>query len=847
MVYGRFYFCRTAVAGAALALLLAANITAFAASVVVEGNKRVDSETIAGYFTGVDEASVNKGVKDLYATGLFSSIKVKRTGGRVVISVVENNVINRVVFEGNSKVKSETLQGEIQSKPRGPFSQAMVDADIERIKDVYRRSGRAAATVTARTVDLPNGRVDVVFTIDEGEKTGVKAINFVGNHAFSDGKLRDLMQTTEMNIFSFLKTSDVYDPDRIASDLELIRRFYLKNGYADFRVVGSDAQLDVTQGGYIITITVEEGVQYTVSSVNVDSHIPSIDSASMAQFVRISPGETYNGDLVQKTVDALTKELGKRGYPFTQVRPRGDRDPATRTVSIAFVLDEGPRVYVERIDVRGNTRTRDYVIRREFEIGEGDAYNKVLIDRAERRLNNLGYFKKVRITNEPGSAPDRVIVVVEVEDQPTGSLSLSGGYSTTQGFIAEVSVSESNFMGRGQFVRLAVSEGQYSRGVDFSFTEPYFLGERIAAGFDVYAKRTDAYQFALYSNTIFGGTLRLGVPITEELSFSPRYSIFRQDVSVRNNSSQPFNDCTFPVFPWTTPGFNGIPASFFYNCLTNGEASLAIKEAQGPFLTSQFGYTLGYNSLDNIKNPSSGLFAELRQDAAGAGGDARYLRTTGDLRVYHDIYDQIVGLVHLQGGDLQPFGGYQLRIIDNFNLGPSLVRGFAPFGIGPRDITLGPFGTNSEGNPLGGTKYWGASYEVQFPLYGVPKDLGLKGAVFFDAGSLFGFNGRTVFPFTALQAQEFPFAVAAGALAPGTVCIPALSPVGTGNQFPALNFTQSNCIKVGGDGGTVRTSAGGSIIWASPLGPIRFDFAKAITKSSADQTQFFRFTGGTTF
>lgn len=847
MVYGRFYFCRTAVAGAALALLLAANITAFAASVVVEGNKRVDSETIAGYFTGVDEASVNKGVKDLYATGLFSSIKVKRTGGRVVISVVENNVINRVVFEGNSKVKSETLQGEIQSKPRGPFSQAMVDADIERIKDVYRRSGRAAATVTARTVELPNGRVDVVFTIDEGEKTGVKAINFVGNHAFSDGKLRDLMQTTEMNIFSFLKTSDVYDPDRIASDLELIRRFYLKNGYADFRVVGSDAQLDVTQGGYIITITVEEGVQYTVSSVNVDSHIPSIDSASMAQFVRISPGETYNGDLVQKTVDALTKELGKRGYPFTQVRPRGDRDPATRTVSIAFVLDEGPRVYVERIDVRGNTRTRDYVIRREFEIGEGDAYNKVLIDRAERRLNNLGYFKKVRITNEPGSAPDRVIVVVEVEDQPTGSLSLSGGYSTTQGFIAEVSVSESNFMGRGQFVRLAVSEGQYSRGVDFSFTEPYFLGERIAAGFDVYAKRTDAYQFALYSNTIFGGTLRLGVPITEELSFSPRYSIFRQDVSVRNNSSQPFNDCTFPVFPWTTPGFNGIPASFFYNCLTNGEASLAIKEAQGPFLTSQFGYTLGYNSLDNIKNPSSGLFAELRQDAAGAGGDARYLRTTGDLRVYHDIYDQIVGLVHLQGGDLQPFGGYQLRIIDNFNLGPSLVRGFAPFGIGPRDITLGPFGTNSEGNPLGGTKYWGASYEVQFPLYGVPKDLGLKGAVFFDAGSLFGFNGRTVFPFTALQAQEFPFAVAAGALAPGTVCIPALSPVGTGNQFPALNFTQSNCIKVGGDGGTVRTSAGGSIIWASPLGPIRFDFAKAITKSSADQTQFFRFTGGTTF
>ncbi|MGH8595075.1 MAG: outer membrane protein assembly factor BamA, partial [Gammaproteobacteria bacterium] len=353
----------------------------------VEGNQRVDSETIASYFTGTDQASINRGVKELYATGLFASVKVGRAGGRVVITVAENNVINRVAFEGNSKVKTETLAAEIQSKSRGPYSQAMVDADIERIKDVYRRSGRAAASVTARTVDLPNGRVDVVFTVDEGEKTGVKAINFVGNEAYSDGKLRDLMQTTEMNLFSFFKTSDVYDPDKIASDLELIRRFYLKNGYADFRVVGSDAQFDPEQGGYIITITVEEGVSYTVGSVNVESHFPSIDGASLQPLVRLSAGETYNGDMVQKTVDALTKELGKRGYPFTQVRPRGDRDPATRTVSVVFVLDEGPRVYIERVDVRGNTRTRDYVVRREFEIGEGDAYNRVFIDRAERRLN----------------------------------------------------------------------------------------------------------------------------------------------------------------------------------------------------------------------------------------------------------------------------------------------------------------------------------------------------------------------------------------------------------------------------------------------------------------------------
>jgi outer membrane protein insertion porin family len=806
---------RIAVAIVALVWLAGGTFAAFAEGVSVQGNKRVDSETIGAYFTGSDQASINKGVKDLYATGLFSDVRVSRAGGRVVITVTENNVINRVAFEGNSKVKTETLTAEVQSKSRGPYSQAMVDADIERIKDVYRRSGHAAATVTARTVDLPNGRLDVVFTIDEGEKTGIKTINFVGNQVYSSGKLRDLMETTEMNYLSFFKTTDVYDPDRIASDLERIRRFYLKNGYADFRVIGSDAQFDPAQGGYIITITVEEGVQYTVSSVNVESHLPDMDGASLLPLVRLSAGDVYNGDMVEKTVDALTREVGKHGFPFTQVRPRGDRDPATRTVTIAFVLEEGPRVYIERIDVRGNTRTRDYVIRREFEIGEGDAYNRVLIDRAERRLNNLGYFKKVKITNEPGSTPDRVIVVVDVEDQPTGSLSLSGGYSTSDGFIADVAVTETNFMGRGQYVKLAVSEGQYSRGVDFSFTEPYFLGERLAAGFDLYAKKSDPWQYSYYSNFTTGGTARLGLPVTEELTFSPRYSLYRTDISIPNSSSQPYNDCTNPIWG-TTPGFNGIAPSLFYNCLTNGEASLALKEAQGPFVTSMFGYTLGYNTLDNNKSPTGGFFAELRQDVAGAGGDTRFVRTTGDLRYYHEIYDQIVGLVHLQGGDLASFGGSQIRIVDNFNLGPSLVRGFAPSGIGPRDIGSG----NPQGNPLGGTVYYGGSLEVQFPIYGMPRDLGLKGAIFADAGTLYGFTGRTNF-------------------SPTGIC--------SGGPFVGPAFSQSNCVTVGGDTAMIRTAAGGSIIWASPLGPIRFDFAKAITKSSFDQTQFFRFTGGTTF
>jgi outer membrane protein insertion porin family len=801
-------------------------LPAQAAFVAVQGNHRVDGETISSYFTGADAAAINKGVKDLYATGLFSDVQVRHEGGRVVIVVTENSLINRVAFEGNSKVKSEQLQAEIQSKSRGPFNRTIVDADAERIRDIYRRAGNAAAVVTYRIVDLPNGTVDVVFDVKEGDKTGIKNIEFVGNHVFPSGKLRDLMQTTEMNWLSFFKTTDVYDPDRIASDLDLIRRFYLKNGYADFKVIGSDAHYDTAQAGYVLTITVEEGVQYRVRSVDIDSHLPEVGADSLRGYLRIHEGETYNGDMVEKSTEAMTKELGHRGYVFSQVRPRGDRDPSTQTVSIVFVIDQGPRVYIERIVIRGNTRTRDYVIRREFEIAEGDAYNKVLIDRAERRLNSLGFFSKVKISNEQGSAPDRVIVVVNVEDKATGSFSVSGGYSTADGLIAEVSISEANFMGRGQFTRLAVTAGQYTRGVTFSFTEPYFLDQRLAAGFDVYAKQNEVNAFSFYQNTQIGGTFRMGLPITEEITFAPRYSVFESTISIPNTPSLPYNDCNFPLFG-VTPSLNpvfGTPApSAFNSCLSNGEASLALKEAQGTTITSMPGFTLSYNSLDNTKNPTQGIYAEIREDVAGAGGDEHYSRSGGDFRIYYPFWDPFVGLVHLQGGFLAPYGSTPLRIVDEFNLGPSLVRGFAPGGIGPRDISPG---INPEGNSLGGTRYWGASAEIQFPIWGIPRDVGLRGAIFADAGALWGFQGQTNFAGPG-----------------GTACFTCtIIPY---NVAPL--FTQGNTITVGDDTTQIRSSVGASIIWSSPLGPIRFDFAKAITKNQFDQTQFFRFTGGTAF
>ncbi|MFN3890556.1 MAG: outer membrane protein assembly factor BamA [Beijerinckiaceae bacterium] len=820
-------------AGASLAGPVAAQ------TIVVQGSQRVDAETIRSYFAGTDQARINQAVRDLYSTGLFSDVRVRNEGGRLIVQVTENSVINRVAFEGNSKVKSDILLAEVQTKARGAYNPATVQADIDRIRDVYRRAGRGAATVTSRTVDLPNGRIDVVYTINEGGKTGVRSIEFVGNQAYSAYRLRGMMQTTEMNFLSWLKNSDVYDPDRISADLELIRRFYLKNGYADFRVIGSDAQFDEARQGWIVTITVDEGLPYTVASVNVDSRIPDMDASALQSVVRIKAGDVYNGDLVEKSVEAIQRDVARKGYAFAAVRPRGDRDTTTHTINLSFVVEEGPRVYVERITIRGNTRTRDYVIRREFELGEGDAYNRVLVERAERRLNSLGFFKRVRVVNEPGSAPDRIVIVVDVEDQPTGSFGISGGYSTQDGFIAEVSISESNFLGRGQFVRASATLGQRVRGVDLSFTEPYFLGYRLAAGVDLFWRENTNSNYALYDTSNVGATLRMGIPLTEQFSMGVRYSIYQTEIKIPNDAKRPYNDCS-RVIDGVTP----IPPDASFNCMTNGEASLAVKEAAGTWLTSAVGSTLSYSTLDNARNPTSGLFAEIRGDVAGLGGDARWVRGIGDLRYYYPVWENVTLMARMQGGQIAAFGGNDLRIVDNFNLGPSLVRGFAPGGIGPRDISPG-VGNNRTAS-LGGTTYFGGSLELQFPIWGLPREVGLRGALFADAGTLFNFQGKTNF--------------ANGG--PCTYYAQNPAPVGTNIDYVGINgayYGQSNCINVY-DENVIRSSVGASLLWSSPLGPIRFDYAFALSKAEGtvtdysngrkiggDVTQAFRFSGGTSF
>ncbi len=789
----------------------------------VEGNRRVEADTIRSYFRSGSASDVDDGLKALYATGLFSDVRINRAGNRLVVSVSENPVINRVAFEGNKKAKDDQLKTEVQSKPRGTLSKPTVQADVQRIIEIYRRTGRFDVRVEPKYIELPNNRVDLVFEISEGDKTGVKDIQFVGVNAFSQGRLRDIIKTSESNWLSFLQTTDIYDADRVEADRDLLRRFYLKNGYADVRIVSAVGEYDPAKKGFTVVFTIDEGAQYKVASVDVVSNVRAIDPATLRGSLKLSAGNVYNADLVEKSVETMTIEAAKRGYAFATVRPRGDRNYKNKTINLVFVLEEGVRAYIERINVRGNTRTRDYVIRREFDVGEGDAYNRALIDRAERRLKNLNFFKTVKITNEPGSAPDRIVINVDVEEQPTGEFSIAGGYSTSDGFIAEVSVADRNLMGRGQYSKASVTYGQRTRGLDLSFVEPYLLGYRMAGGIDLFARQNLASNYVSYDTKTYGTNLKLGFALTEELSFAPRYSIYRQEITlptIYNNCITSQNAVNYrngfgpgvnPTSEATNP-FNSYSGTGM-NCYSDGEASMAVRKelAAGPVVTSLVGYSLAYNTLDNNKVPTAGMLAEFKQDLAGVGGSVNFIRSSIDTRNYYEVFPDVVGVLHLQGGQINSWGGKDLRMLDHFQMGPNLVRGFSPSGIGPRDLTTGT--TN---DALGGSMYWGASLEAQTPLYFLPKEIGIKVAVFADAGSLWGYKGPT--------------------------------------NWNATGET----LAVGLDGATkVRSSVGVGFIWDSPLGPLRFDLAYPITKYCAtsstgvgqvcDSTQIFRFSGGTRF
>ncbi|MBC9881279.1 outer membrane protein assembly factor BamA [Bradyrhizobium sp. INPA01-394B] len=803
-------------------------------SISVEGNRRVEVETIRSYFKPgpggrLDQGAIDDGLKALIETGLFQDVKINRgAGGQVIVSVVENPVIGRIAFEGNKKIKDEQLTAEVQSKARGTFSRAMVQSDTLRIAEIYRRSGRYDVTVTPEIIEQPNNRVDLVFTINEGAKTSVKSIEFIGNSAFSSYRLRDVIKTHESNLLSFLSSGDIYDPDRVEADRDLIRRFYLKNGFADVQVVAALTEYDPEKKGFNVTFKIEEGSQYRVGTVDFRTSIPNFDASSLRSFSRVNVGSLYNVESVEKSVEDMQIEASRRGYAFAVVRPGGDRNFDAHTVSVVFNIDEGPRTYIERINIRGNTRTRDYVIRREFDISEGDAYNRALVDRAERRLKNLDYFKTVKITTEPGSSSDRVVLIVDLEEKSTGDFSISGGYSTTDGALAEVSVSERNLLGRGLFAKASVTYGQYARGYSLSFVEPYLLDYRVALGLDLYQRQQLSNSYISYGTKTLGFSPRLGFSLREDLSLQLRYSIYQQEISLPsylancNNIAGPsFNPS--PAFA-NASGVTLDPSTTGLGCYSDGEASLPVRKelAGGKTLTSALGYSLTYNTLDNNKNPTDGLLIDFKQDIAGVGGDVSYLKTVADAKYYQSLVSDLVGLVHLQGGILNKVGNSDLRMLDHFQMGPNLVRGFAPNGIGPRDIN--PFDTQ---DALGGTKYWGASLELQMPFWFLPKEVGLKGAVYADAGGLYDYKGPTTWALT------------------GETTTPANSNCTPSTVNPSSAGTCTGLIY--DDSKVIRSSVGVGLIWASPFGPLRFDYAVPLTKGKYDRTQEFRFGGGTTF
>jgi outer membrane protein insertion porin family len=580
--------------------------------------------------------------------------------------------------------------------------------------------------------------------------------------------LRDIVTTTQSGFFDFLKGTSIYDPDRLNLDRELLRQYYLKNGYADARVVSAGAELDRDGSGFFITFVIEEGELFSFGKIEVESQLPGIDTPTIRGEVLTQPGDTYNMALIDKTAEKLTLLVSEQGFAFARVRPRADRDLASRTISVTYVIDEGPRIYIERINIIGNLRTRDFVIRREFRLAEGDAYNPLLIDRAKTRLQALGFFKSVDIKRRPGSAPDRVILDVELVEQSSGELSFGAGYSTSEGVIGDVSITERNLLGRGQFLRLRLAGSQERLQVDLSFTEPRFLDQNLAAGFDVFHKDVNLSRNNSFRSMTTGGSLRLGMPLSENLWLHTSYTLSRNEIY----------DVT-------------------------DTASLAIKQAAGVAWTSMVGTSLVYDQRNHPKNPNKGYYLQVGADFAGAGGDVRYVRVQGEARAYYPITEKITLVGRAIGGDIEGWGGQDVRLIDLFYKGGETIRGFNRGGYGPRDLLTS--------DALGGKIFWATTAEVRYPLPFIPEDLGLSGAVFIDAGSLFS----------------------AGQLAKNL-----------NTQCPSGNTAEGICLA---DSASVRSSVGGSLLWASPLGPLRLDFAKAITKEKYDDLQIIRFGASTKF
>lgn len=763
--------------------------------ILVEGNQRIEPATITSYLLvrpgdTFDAERIDLSLKTLFATGLFADVQIEQRGSDLVVAVIENPVINRVIFEGLRTLDEEDLEEEVQARPRSVFTPARAQGDVQRIIEVYRRAGRFAAQVTPQVRELDQNRVDLIFEVDEGPVTGVRDINFIGNEEFSDRRLRDAIVTAESSWWNFFSSNDNYDPDRLEYDREQLRQYYNNRGYADFRVVSAVAELTPDQRDFFITFTLDEGPRYEFGEITVATELNRLPEGLLRASIPIRSGAEFRGDLIEDSIDAMTYIAGTVGYANVDIVPVVERDRENRKVNIRFEVDEGPRVFIERIDIVGNNRTIDPVIRREMMVSEGDAFNRVLLDRSRQRIRALGFFENVTVEDADGSQPDRSVVTVTVEEQSTGELAFAAGYSSQESLLFDVSITERNLRGRGQFLRLRASSSSQRQQVDIRFTEPRFMGREVAAGIDIYSLRTDFTSQSSFENQSTGIGLRASFPIAERTSLGLTYSLIHDDTEITD---------VYITLP---------DSSIVEQCNDLNPNKPYLCEQEGGFLTSVFGATVNLDRRNDPVRATRGWDLQISQDIAGLGGEVNYLRTELEGGIYRGLWGGFRATFRGSAGFIDGWGGDDVRINDRFFKGGSSFRGFDVAGIGPRQLVVDDDdGTIvQEGDALGGNIYAIGTIQLDVPLP-LPESFSLGSALFVDFGTL-------------------------GILDDADR---ALISLGDGTSL------------IVDDSASLRASAGVSVFWDSPFGPVQFDFAQPLQNEDYDQIEEFRFSTRTNF
>ncbi|GGD38927.1 outer membrane protein assembly factor BamA [Croceicoccus pelagius] len=823
--------------------------------IAVAGAQRLEPQTILSYIKMrpgdvYTAAAADEALKDLYATELFSDVKIREEAGNVVIQVVENPIINRIILEGNKRLKNDKILPEIKLAPRQIYTRSKVRADVNRIIELYKRQGRFAATVEPKAVTLDQNRVDIVFEIKEGPKSKVRQINIIGNEEFSDGELRGEMLTKQTGFLSFIKGGTSYDPDKLAFDQQKLRQFYLTEGYVDFRVVSAVAELTPDKKDFIITYVVEEGERYKFGDVTVDSEIRDFDSDRLTSNLPMKAGDWYNAQTVEDTIEGLSETIGAFGYAFAQVEPDYNRNKDERTMDVVFRIGNAPRVYVESIDVNGNTLTQDKVVRREFRLTEGDAFNSLQVRRSTARINSLGYFQEnFEIEQQPGSQPDRIKLVANVEEKPTGELQLSAGFSSLESFILQGSIQQRNFRGRGQTVGLSLNYSRYSKSAQVSFTEPYMFNSNISFGADVYRRDYNSFNYFnsdrnnTYENSTTGFSLRAGTPLSEYMTLIGRYTLNLEDVTL---GQRYFRDLNGDGVAECDPLVAGR-----YLC-----------DALGKRTSSILGASLIYDTLNNRIRPSKGERIVANADYAGLGGNVNYARLRLNGSKYFSVLGNFVFSLAAEGGYIKALkdrnldGTDDVRLTDRFFLGEPDLRGFDIRGIGPRVVRKRLL-ADDDGNftivdedrknwvddALGGKMYYKGRAELEIPLGSGARELGLRPSIFADIGAVWGLKDPNVNTISSPLYIQTVDANGDPLSSPVYTNDPVAPDGETNNTLFISPFTEEYL----GDTPKPRVSVGIGVSWNSPFGPLRLDFSRVLLKEEGDDPKTFSFNVGTQF